>query len=350
MQKSGSLAFRLPPPVNLISWREHPKAKEIKERSDSWSRRSLTSILPADAVETYLQTDASWWTCLSYPSADEEKLLLIHKLSQYLFLLDDIISYPDGPLHQSNSPREVFNGLKDVLRDRRSTEPPPSVLPFIELWDQMAPDMTPGVKERFIVSLEDILNGFEREAVIRARGQWDDEQYFEIRRQTAAITTCLVFIEYGRMIDLSDILATQPSLQKALDLAEEHLILYNEILSFRKEYFSGDKMGLVTMWAGEDLDKLQYAVDKIHGMAIKAERDFVDLRDNILATEWGKRDDVRAYLEEVGCLMVGTLHYQYISPRYHGIGHVWNGSTSGTLTLTPELTIFPPVNGQLVAS
>lgn len=39
-------------------------------------------------------------------------------------------------------------------------------------------------------------------------------------------------------------------------------------------------------------------------------------------------------------MMSGNLHWSYLTPRYHGPDHVWNGSTSGTVTLHPDRTIF----------
>ncbi|KAJ5984122.1 hypothetical protein N7481_006221 [Penicillium waksmanii] len=314
MQPPVELSFLLPPPVNLVSWREHPNANEIAELSDIWAREALPPLfMSTEALNAFLKTRASQWILISYPSANQERLLVYHKLSQYL----------------------------GVLHDRVPTKIPPLALPFIELWDQMAPGMADGVRARFVDDVEHMLAGFEKEVSLRTRGDLNDEEYLCLRRQTIGLRQCITFVEYGLGIDLSEVFAAHPSLTTVRDLSIEQMIFYHEILSFRKEYYSGDIMNIIAIWAGKDLSQLQSAVDRAHALAVKAERGFVDLRDEISAAEWGQRDDVQSFLNEVGHIMAGGLHFEYTSPRYNGVGHIWNGSTSGTLILTPDRTIFP---------
>lgn len=262
-------------------------------------------------------------------------------VSQYLFALDDFISYPKTSSSQPNYFLEIFFTLKGVLHGRVPTKIPPLALPFIELWGQMAPGMADGVRARFVDDVEHMLAGFENEVLLRERDNLNDEEYLCLRRQTIGLRQCVTFVEYSLDIDLSEDFAAYPSLTTARDLSIEQMIFYHEILSFRKEYYSGDIMNIIAIWAGKDLSQLQSAVDRAHALAVKAEREFVDLREEIFATEWGQRDYVRSFLNEVGHIMAGGLHFEYTSPRYNGVGHIWNGSTSGTLILTPGRTIFP---------
>jgi hypothetical protein len=38
--------------------------------------------------------------------------------------------------------------------------------------------------------------------------------------------------------------------------------------------------------------------------------------------------------------MAGNLQWSYLTSRYNGIGHQWNGVTRGVVTLHPDRTVF----------
>jgi hypothetical protein len=97
---------------------------------------------------------------------------------------------------------------------------------------------------------------------------------------------------------------------------------------------------LVTYWAGDGLEHLQEAVNKVYAAAAEVEQKFCKERDAILNTDFGKRQDIHSFLGGLEHLMQGCLLYEYASPRYHGLGYTWNGRMLGTLILTPEKTIF----------
>jgi len=54
----------------------------------------------------------------------------------------------------------------------------------------------------------------------------------------------------------------------------------------------------------------------------------------------GRTSGTGEYVAELGHALAGDLRRHYVTPRYNGVGHEWNGVTSGILTLTPELTIY----------
>ncbi|MGW7045731.1 terpene synthase family protein [Streptomyces avermitilis] len=335
-----SLAFRLPAPVGLTGYRPHPQAEEIEERSDAWAREHLAGLYPSGAaLEEFLLRRAAVWPCMSYPSADCEALLLFCQWNQYWFMLDDRSAYDDISTDAQRA-RRTYGAIRALLRGRGpQAQLPPLLEPLAGLWERMGAGMPTGLRERFTASTEDLLDGFEAEAALRANPDNGVDTLVEARRKASGVWMCTTFAEWGLGIDLSDEFA-QPALADAARLAGEQMIYHNEILSFRKEYFSGDTMNLVAAWAGPDLKDLQEAVDRAHTAATHAEVAFVALRERILATPLGRRPGVAAYLAELGHLMAGCLRYEYLVPRYHGLGHIWNGNMSGTVVLTPDRTLF----------
>ena len=64
-------------------------------------------------------------------------------------------------------------------------------------------------------------------------------------------------------------------------------------------------------------------------------------RDELFATELGHRREVRRYVTGLEHLMAGSLRWSYITGRYHGKDHAWNGKIGGTVTLLPDRTLLP---------
>ncbi|MFD6879980.1 MULTISPECIES: terpene synthase family protein [unclassified Streptomyces] len=341
-ESAMELRFSLPAPVDLTPFRLHPQADQIEERSDAWAREHLAAAYPSrEALEEFLERRAALWPCMSYPSADPGRLLWFCQWNQYWFMLDDRSVYDSDLAADPGRARRTYAAIRQVLNESLpAAEVPGRLRPLADLWAQSGPLMPAGLRARFAASTEDLLDGFEAEAALRADSAHTPDDLVTARRKASGVWMCTTFVEWGLGIDLTDDFAAHPALGRLSVLAGEQMIYHNEILSFRKEHFSGDTMNLVTAWAGPGLHRLQEAVDRAHAAATRAEEDFVTERDLILAGPLGERADVRAYLDELGYLMAGCLRYEYLVPRYHGPGHLWDGTMSGTVILTAERTVF----------
>jgi hypothetical protein len=164
------------------------------------------------------------------------------------------------------------------------------------------------------------------------------------RRNSVGGKMYFLLAEHGLQIDLTDDLPGplpgDGPLGDLIATALDYLILANDLFSFRAECSKNDFANAVSAFIFQDGLDLKGAIDKLCDVIDTREREFLVKRDHILAGAIGQRPDVQAYLAALGYMMSGNLHWSYLTPRYHGQGHIWNGSTSGTVTLQPDRTIF----------
>jgi hypothetical protein len=97
--------------------------------------------------------------------------------------------------------------------------------------------------------------------------------------------------------------------------------------------------GAICLMNQHGLD-LQVAIDTLHDHLQHSETEFVSLSSQLLASSTGEQPGLQRYINGLGLLLAGDTRWSYISPRYNGIGHQWNGMTSGTLQLTEDRTVY----------
>jgi Terpene synthase family 2, C-terminal metal binding len=122
--------------------------------------------------------------------------------------------------------------------------------------------------------------------------------------------------------------------------AMRQLILVNDLLSLRKE--RGDPMNAVRVLCCHGGLTLQRAVDRVCELVGLHERAYIAARDAVRHGPFGARADVRGYLDGLDHLLAGSQEYEYLTPRYFGDGSVWDGSTSGWISLTDPIARFLP--------
>jgi hypothetical protein len=106
------------------------------------------------------------------------------------------------------------------------------------------------------------------------------------------------------------------------------LILTNDLFSFRKELDLGDPINAVAVLRQErGLDELETTA-LIAELVEDRERVFLERRAAIAASPLGRDPGVRLTLEGFGDLLAGNLRWSYLTPRYHGAGHRWEGTTT----------------------
>jgi hypothetical protein len=203
--------------------------------------------------------------------------------------------------------------------------------------------MTPGVRERYIPTLRRWAEALSAENAIRATGEVPrPDVCFPLRRVATGGETIIVPVEHGLGIDLSDEIAGDDQLAGMWRIVGTHVVLVNDLFSFRKEYFTGDGLNLITSLLYHEKMTLQSAVDKVQDMIGKAGEDFAaacrDIRVRYARHPRGK--DVERYLEALGYMISGNVAWSYESPRYHGVGHFWDGLPPDTIVLLQDETEF----------
>jgi hypothetical protein len=154
---------------------------------------------------------------------------------------------------------------------------------------------------------------------------------------------CFPLLEYGLGIDLTRELAAHPELNRLNILVARHWLGVNDIFSYRKELYSGDTMNEINFAMADNGGDLQAAVDHIADTVRQTEDEFTTLTQRLLTGPASHNPDLGKYLEALQWMIAGNLEWSYITPRYNGTGHVWNGLTDAIVTLTPQRTIYSPV-------
>lgn len=80
---------------------------------------------------------------------------------------------------------------------------------------------------------------------------------------------------------------------------------------------------------------LQAAVDRIAAIVHRVETEFDNLTTTLRAGAAGQDSSLRAYLDALEAMIAGNLEWSYLTPRYNGRGHTWNGQKDTTAILTP---------------
>lgn len=139
-------------------------------------------------------------------------------------------------------------------------------------------------------------------------------------------------------MDLTDLLAADPDLVKAGDLAVEHAMFVNDLFSCRAECFKGDHFNAVGVLLHGHVPNLQHAVDLICDLIHQT-----DQARTALGEQLRRRypDPARlAYLDNLDDFCAGNLRWSLETTRYNGTGNAWNGLRTGRVTFRHDRTII----------
>lgn len=338
--------FHLPELARRIPVKSHPEVESIRKRSNGWVRSRLGFILPdSAAMDAFFACDYALWTSLILPTTVEDRALDACDWTQYFFMFDNVCSGAGHLARRTDRARELFHAIRAVMRGENASVPNPYAGAFEEIWWRIVSPMPAGQRQRFAASVDCFLDGCFAEITSRAADKvLDYETYMCTRRNSVGGKMYFLLAEHGLRIDLTDDLpGPLPGggpLGDLIATALDYLILSNDLFSFRAECSKEDFVNAVSAFISQDGLSLQGAIDKLCHVIDTREREFLAKRDQILAGALGQRPEVQAYVAALGYMMSGNLHWSYLTPRYHGQGYVWNGSTSGTVTLHPDRTIF----------
>lgn len=125
-------------------------------------------------------------------------------------------------------------------------------------------------------------------------------------------------------------------------LVARHWIGVNDVFSYRKELYSGDTMNEIHLALADNGGNRQAAVDRIAATVHRVEAEFDETTARLRVTPVGKDSGLLAYLDALEVMIAGNLEWSYLTPRYNGLGHTWNGQRDTTVILTPHRTFYLP--------
>lgn len=331
--------YFLPSISRLLPAFERSDAAEVEERSNRWLREHLREAFPApEVLEEFIARRQAAWPPLFAATARADRLQDMCNWWHYFFAADD---HTDHMGH---------NEVKDLLAVLDGAQPRSG-----HIWgqglrtvlDALEGAMAPALFRRFHHLVKRDLEVHAQEYQIRTRAtRVDFDAYMRARYHVSGGYWCLALLEHGLGIDLGPQFEAHPELGRINHLALDQLIMANDAVSYRKEYFAQDHMNAVSLLQHEYGLGLQEALDKVCGIAAQREADVTNECDRLLTGPLGGNPDVTAYLQALPHAMAGNLQWSFLTGRYHGPNHHWNGLTSGWIELRPDRTVITPEPGR----
>jgi hypothetical protein len=311
----------------------HPEHAMLERKDQEWVRAHVPFAGDGER-ERFLGNRCDRWGCWVYPMGSADTTEDLVHLQSLMFAIDD----------RAISEREVFVRFADALRHDRVSESAYGTA-FHELWERLRTAMLPPVFARFHAACLELVEGFLTESAPRIAGDvLAPDEYLRMHRHTIGCKECLIVSEHAAGVDVTAELAADPVLGGLWQTAADHVMLVNDVLSFRKEVFAGESINIVmSLMFHQNLD-LQGAMDQACDMIATVDTDFTRACADIRTRYGGhpKEADVLRYLDALGHMMAGNLAWSYEAPRYHGPGYVWNGLRSGIVELHPDRTVIRP--------
>ncbi|WP_425244986.1 terpene synthase family protein [Streptomyces sp. NEAU-NA10] len=337
--------FYLPELPRLLPVAYHPKAAQIEFRSNGWVRRLLGGcFVGEDDLLSFLRQRNGLYGPLTVPDADERRALDVTDWYQYVTVIDSAVSDRSALGADESGARAVFAGIMtDFHGGRGGGERLPYARAGQELWRRIGPGLSPAQVRRFADALEAFLHGCATEIGFKLTDRVPDyETCMAVRLDSFGCDFIRLMTEYAAEVDMT---AHDGLLGDVHTHAMRQMIIVNDLLSWRKEHAQGDKMTLVRVLIEREGLGLQQSVDQLCGWVEHHEKAYLAARDRLLDGPHGSRPDLRAYLRALDHCIGGSQEFEYLTPRYFGDGYVWDGSTSGWLSLTAPVTRFRPHRG-----
>nr|CEL13466.1 putative terpene cyclase [Kibdelosporangium sp. MJ126-NF4]CTQ99153.1 putative terpene cyclase [Kibdelosporangium sp. MJ126-NF4] len=347
----------LPARPALLTFRPHPEAESVEADSDQWVRTRLEPLFKTTAdLERFLEGRHGLWVGLAHPHGDTAWLRLIADVMQYWFILDDLATYDvHDPTKRFDiaAAHDLFADVGAVMSGNQPRRMSLHGGIMAELLDRADDRMSPAQRERFRSHISVMIGGFGREIAARAEGRvLSFDEYMTLHEDSVGMDWIYLLYECGLGVDLSDELAARPQALPRLHRIMTRRLLYNnDIFGLRRDMLSGDPMnGVLTLMREKGIG-VQKAVDELHDLICHSEARFTRLKADILSRgEPACTLAMRTYVQELEFLLAGDQRWHYMSPRYNGAGHRWNGRTSGILRLTPDVTCYLPPTRESDAS
>jgi hypothetical protein len=319
----------------------HAQTKEIRAESDAWVCEELRFALPGEAeLDLLLKEGAALWTCYVLPTARPDRLRHLCKYTEFLSVFDNAMVNRTAIGKDLDAAKRLFDRVVNILADTPGTADFAWGRALRTLWEPMRAGFTDALWDRFMAEVRRFLSGCVQEIASRSADMiFDYDTYLNVRRDSVGMGMYFVLGEYGLGIDLTDAL-TDERLRELIDVALEHIMLTNDMFSFRAEAAMDDYVNAVAVLCLSEGLSLQEAIDRLF-MVVEGRRvEFMARRTSIESTDLGQRPEVAAYLDALWHMMAGNLQWSYLTSRYNGTGHCWNGARSGVVTLYPDRTVF----------
>jgi hypothetical protein len=292
-------------------------------------------LLPDPAAyEAYRAQRAFEFTYWSYPALQEQRLPLVVALNEFGYAVDsvfddtdmsaDITTAADGPTAGHGFSR-YLGVFTDLARQAQETLSPPQY-------------------ERLMATVATTVDCLVNHHHGDLAGRSSQDIYHE-HLNSGWIWVAQIVLELAIDVDLSTYFTHDSLLKQYYHAGCSTGVLVNQIFSLRKEYHcDGGVPAVIPALARERGISFADATLAVGEWTLREEQRCFDLRDRVLASPMGNDPSVRAFITAVEYFLAGNLHWSRLTPRYHGTGFDYDGTTTGTMILHPDRTIYLPAS------
>jgi hypothetical protein len=303
--------------------RIHPAYPTIYEDNAAWVAR-FVPFASEEAMTRALERRYPMWDCLCFPDGITERVFHSTCVNSLMFEVDSFAVLEHAIFDEVSAPEMMDHPFGPAFANLQAT---------------FERDMPPRVFARFRASWQDWFTHVQEENKYRKGLYYPTlPDYLRIRRISVGILPCVIAIEYFLGLDLTDALEADPDLVTLGHTAIEHIMLVNDLLSFRAEVFTGDHSNIIAILLRTRANTLQEAVDTTAAMIHDADQALTDLSDRL--RDRHPDPAIRSYIDAINSMPAGNLRWSLETTRYIGHGNAWNGLRSGHVTLDFGKTII----------
>ena len=331
--------FQMPVFARFTPARRRPDIEALEQRCVARLSGLLRDAFDRqEELATFLEHRTSLWSLLTYASARADRIELLCAWIDVLFSIDDVFAQaPPARIRQLG-----IHELPAVIDGRSPAADTAFTQAFRQLRDQTLPLAPERVWQRYARTLHEFLHACHAERGLVQNLAALDLPTYEKYRNSSIGECCFPLLEVGLGIDLSGRLQELSELRRLNMLVARHWIGVNDVFSYRKELYGGDTMNEIQLALAENGGDLQAAVDRVAATVHRVETEFDHLTTKLRASLTGRDSGFLAYLDALEAMIAGNLEWSYLTARYNGRGHSWNGLTNTTVILTPSRTLYLP--------
>ncbi|WP_138968213.1 terpene synthase family protein [Streptomyces sp. YIM 121038] len=285
----------------------------------------MADFLPfpnAEAKRWMLECRYPMWDSLVFPRGLAQRVAHSSQMTSLMFEVDDI-----AILQQA-----LFRNVADAWGADH-----PYGAAFADVLAKFERNMPERLYKRYLQTWQDWSDAVLREnGYRRSRELPDFDTYLDLRRVSVGLLPYIVTAEYVLDLDLTDLLAADPDLARAGDLAVEHGMFVNDLFSCRAECLKGDYFNAVGVLLHNSVPTLQHAVDLICDRIQQADQDRAALGERLHHRY--PTPAMHTYLDTLDDFCAGNLRWSLETTRYNGTGNAWNGLRTGSVTFHHDRT------------
>lgn len=186
------------------------------------------------------------------------------------------------------------------------------------IWDRLLQGSPVGTQRRYFNAMAKYASGAMKHVLDYAHDRLvGTEEMLETRVESGGVSPIFHLFEYAQGVLLPDEVFDNPLVQEIESLGIEFVIIYNDMLSYRKEELEGVTHNLVTSFRLQG-KSAQEAFDAVGDMLQSRYARWEFATTNL--PSWGGPIDshVRTYVQGVQNVVIGNLWWSFESGRYFG--------------------------------